>query len=44
MKQAPDNVRGFYSAFAGEVVVDIKASGYSARFVELTGGSGHSGV
>ncbi len=29
-----DDVRGLYSAFAGEVVVGIEASGYSAGFVE----------
>jgi len=28
-----DDVRGFYSASAGEVVVGIEASGYSAKFV-----------
>lgn len=28
-----DDVRGFYSAFAGEVVVGLEASGYSTWFV-----------
>lgn len=36
-----DDVRGFYSAFTGEVVVGIEASGYSAWFVELVEGLGH---
>ncbi len=36
-----DDVRGFYSAFAGEVVVGIEASGYSAWFVVLIEGLGH---
>jgi transposase len=36
-----DDVRGFYSAFAGEVVVGIEASGYSTWFVELLEGLGH---
>jgi hypothetical protein len=30
-----DDVGGFYSALAGEVVVGIEASGYSTWFVEL---------
>jgi hypothetical protein len=34
-------LRGFYSAFADEVVVGIEASGYSAWFVELLEGLGH---
>jgi transposase len=37
----PDDVGGFYSAFAGEVVVGIEASGYSTWFVELIEGLGH---
>jgi transposase len=36
-----DDVRGFYSAFAGEVIVGIEASGYSTWFVELVEGLGH---
>jgi transposase len=36
-----DDVRAFYSAFAGEVVVGIEASGYSTWFVELIEGLGH---
>jgi transposase len=36
-----DDVRDFYSAFAGEVVVGIEASGYSTWFVELLEGLGH---
>ena len=36
-----ENVRGFYPAFAGEVVVGIEASGYIAWFVELVEGLGH---
>jgi len=36
-----DDVRGFYSAFAGGVVVAIEASGYSAWLVELIEGLGH---
>ncbi|MCA1837512.1 MAG: IS110 family transposase [Actinobacteria bacterium] len=36
-----DDVGGFYSAFAGEVVVGIEASGYSTWFVELMEGLGH---
>lgn len=36
-----DDVRGFYSSIAGEVVVGIEASGYSAWFVELLEGLGH---
>ena len=36
-----DDVAGFYSALAGEVVVGIEASGYSIWFVELLEGLGH---
>ena len=36
-----DDVRGFYSQSAGEVVVGIEASGYSSWFVELLEGLGH---
>lgn len=36
-----NDVRGFYSSFAGEVVVGIEASGYSTWFVELMEGLGH---
>jgi len=36
-----DDVRGFYSALAGEVVVGIEASGYSTWFVELVESPGH---
>jgi transposase len=36
-----DDVRGFYSRFAGEVVVGLEASGYSTWFVELIEGLGH---
>ena len=36
-----DDVGRFYSAFAGEVVVGIEASGYSTWFVELVEGLGH---
>src|SRR5215203_4684435 len=36
-----DDVRGFYSQSAGEVVVGIEASGYSTWFVELLEGLGH---
>jgi transposase len=35
-----DDVGGFYSAFAGDVVVGIEASGYSTWFVELVEGLG----
>jgi transposase len=35
------DVDGFYSAFAGEVVVGIEASGYSTWFIELVEGLGH---
>jgi transposase len=36
-----DDVGGFYSAFAGDVVVGIEASGYSTWFVELLERLGH---
>ncbi len=36
-----DDVRSFYSGFAGEVTVGIEASGYSTWFVELLEGLGH---
>jgi transposase len=36
-----DDVRGFYSRFAGEVIVGIEASGYSTWFVELVESLGH---
>jgi transposase len=36
-----DDVRGFYSALVGEVVVGIEASGYSTWFVELIERLGH---
>jgi transposase len=36
-----DDVRGFYSALVGDVVVGIEASGYSTWFVELVEGLGH---
>jgi transposase len=36
-----DDLRGFYSSLAGEVVVGIEASGYSTWFVELLEGLGH---
>lgn len=36
-----DGVRGFYAAFAGEVVVGVEASGYSTWFVEMVEGLGH---
>lgn len=38
-----DNVRGFYSRFAGELTVGIEASGYSTWFIELLEGLGHRG-
>ena len=41
LRHEQDDVRGFYSAFAGEVVVGIEASGYSTWFVELVEGLGH---
>ena len=36
-----DDVRGFYSALVGDVVVGLEASGYSTWFVELVEGLGH---
>ena len=37
-----DDVGGLYSAFAGEAVVGIEASGYGTWFVELMEGLGHT--
>ena len=36
-----DDIRGFYSRLAGEVIVGLEASGYSTWFVELVEGLGH---
>jgi transposase len=36
-----DDVRSFYSQFAGDVVIGLEASGYSTWFVELLEGLGH---
>ena len=36
-----DDVRGFYSQFAGEVIVGLEASGYSTWFIELLERLGH---
>ena len=36
-----DDIRGFYSQLAGEVIGGLEASGYSAWFVELLEGLGH---
>jgi transposase len=36
-----DDVGGFYSGFAGDLVVGVEASGYSTWFVELVEGLGH---
>ena len=36
-----DDVRGFYSAFMGEVIVGIEASGYSTWFVDLVESLGY---
>jgi transposase len=36
-----DDVRGFYSALTGKVIIGIEASGYSTWFVELVEGLGH---
>ena len=35
-----DDVRGFYSALVGDVVVGVEASGYSTWFIELIEGLG----
>jgi transposase len=36
-----DDVRGFYSQFAGDVIIRLEASGYSTWFIELLEGLGH---
>jgi transposase len=36
-----DDFRGFYSGLAGQVIIGLEASGYSAWFEQILAGLGH---